>query len=1115
MRKLVELPIRVLLMLMVALIVLLAFSLIIYSGIQQRTDEINHAKQEVQSLAVLVEVQQQWLVTSAEQLMHALGSMPDLHSRNTPRVEAALAEAVRLNPQYTTIFITDRDGDIWASALPTKGKAISDRESFNKALSLGHFTAGQYKKGQYSGKQVLSFYYPYKNGKGEIIGVIILGLDLGYHKKLMENITWPNNTSYVLLDHDGVVLGMGFDKYIGERFDEKIIDQMKTGPAAGTSTGKTRDGLTRITAYRRLTLKGENDPYMYIRVGIPYDLVMANANMTLLKNLSIVIIMLSIMLYVAWIIGKRSIADRISLLKTHSGRLSAGDVTGRVSDLIKGGELGELALTFDRMADGIATREAALRQSEHRYRTLFEQSPDGIVIVDLSFRIVQFNDVACRQLGYTREEFSGLRISDIDPDESPSEIQGRTEKIMESGGAAFDVRHKTKLGEIRYHHVIAQPIVLAGETVLYAIWQDITDRKQAEEALARSEQRFQMAMQGANDGLWDWDLQTDEVYYSPRWKAMLGYKEEELDNTISTWKRLVHPHDQGPTLSLVRDLIERRKDTYEVEFKMLHKDGHYLDILSRATLVFGVSGEALRLVGTHVDITDRKRSEEALRQSEQFIRSILDTVDEGFIVIDRDYRIITANKAYCRQVGGCDEKIIGRHCYEISHKTDKPCYEEGEECATHLAFETGAPHAALHRHKDPNGIILYVETKAYPIKDDSGNVISVIEVINNITERHLLEEERLKTQKLESIGTLAGGIAHDFNNLLQGVFGYISMAKITHDQKEKSLAMLSQAEEALHMSVNLTTQLLTFSKGGSPLKKLIRLEPTVENSAKFALSGSHTDYRMNSAPDLWSVEADAGQLSQVIQNIVLNANEAMEGGGTVNISLENMNIPSNTNHRLPEGGRFVLIDIEDTGTGISGQDMARIFDPYFTTKQKGSGLGLATSYSIIKNHGGLIEVRSELNRGTTFSIYLPASKGAETATEQTAQTSAATKTIRVLLMDDEDVVRNVAQEMIGALGHEVESAEDGRKAIELFRQAREAGNPYDLVILDLTVKGGMGGEEAIAGIREIDPNVKAVVSSGYADNPVIADYRTYGFSAVLNKPYKIDSLKDCLSLFCR
>jgi len=284
----------------------------------------------------------------------------------------------------------------------------------------------------------------------------------------------------------------------------------------------------------------------------------------------------------------------------------------------------------------------------------------------------------------------------------------------------------------------------------------------------------------------------------------------------------------------------------------------------------------------------------------------------------------------------------------------------------------------------------------------------------------------------------------------------------------------------------------------------------IENPVKFALSGSHTDHLLDIATDLWPVEADEGQLAQVIQNIVLNAHEAMAGRGIVRVSAANANLARGTNPGLPDGGRFVRIDIQDSGIGIPEQNLAKIFDPYFTTKQRGSGLGLATSYSIIKNHGGIIEVKSGVNKGSTFSIYLPAAEHAEAAPTATT-TPVSGKKGRVLVMDDQELVLSVAKKMIVALGHEVECVSDGKEAIEVFRHARDAGTPFDLVILDLTVKGGMGGEEAITILREIDPEVLAVVSSGYADSPIVADYRAYGFAAFLNKPYKIDSLKDCLN----
>jgi PAS domain S-box-containing protein len=509
------------------------------------------------------------------------------------------------------------------------------------------------------------------------------------------------------------------------------------------------------------------------------------------------------------------------------------------------------------------------------------------------------------------------------------------------------------------------------------------------------------------------------------------------------------------------------------------------------------------------ELAERRRAQEELRARERFIRDILDTVDEGFIVVDRDLRILTANKAYCAQAAATCAEVIGRRCHEVAHRSSRPCFEAGEECAVRRAFETGKPQAAVHRHPRGDGGVLLVETKAFPIKDDAGRTTSVIETINNITEKQLLEEERLKTQKLESIGTLAGGIAHDFNNLLQGVFGFISLAKVYADRKERSLAMLEQAEKALHQSVSLTTQLLTFSKGGAPLREPIALAPVIENAVKFALSGSSTGYRLALDAGLWRVDADAGQLGQVIQIIAMNADQAMPQGGCVEVAARN--VPAD-DPDLPQGlprRNHVVVTIRDSGVGIPAPDLERIFDPYFTTKAKGSGLGLATSYSIVRNHEGRILARSAVGAGSTFSVYLPAS---EAAVEEPpgAAAVAGTRPARVLVMDDEEVIRDVARELLATLGHEVTAVERGEAAIEAYRAARDAGHPFDLVILDLTIRGGLGGVETLARLREIDPAVKALASSGYADAAVPEGFREQGFAAFLKKPYNLKQLAGAL-----
>jgi CheY-like chemotaxis protein len=328
-------------------------------------------------------------------------------------------------------------------------------------------------------------------------------------------------------------------------------------------------------------------------------------------------------------------------------------------------------------------------------------------------------------------------------------------------------------------------------------------------------------------------------------------------------------------------------------------------------------------------------------------------------------------------------------------------------------------------------------------------------------------------------------------------------------QRDKAEKMLEQAEKALSLSVNLTTQLLTFAKGGQPLKRTLAPATILENPVKFALSGSRSDFRLVVDKDLWVVDADEGQLGQVIQNLVLNASEAMPLGGTVEITARNEVIPEGGNPLVPAGGKFVRIDVKDSGAGIPGQHLARIFDPYFTTKQQGSGLGLATSYSIIRSHNGFIDVTSRLGEGSVFSVYLPASRGTVFQRPEAIAT-AGEGTGNILLMDDDGMIRDVAGQMLAALGHTVATAANGEEAIELFRRAREQGRPFDVVILDLTVKKGMGGEEAIRRLREMDPDIRAVVSSGYSDAAVLADYSSHGFSARLNKPYRLGALKDCL-----
>jgi two-component system cell cycle sensor histidine kinase/response regulator CckA len=491
--------------------------------------------------------------------------------------------------------------------------------------------------------------------------------------------------------------------------------------------------------------------------------------------------------------------------------------------------------------------------------------------------------------------------------------------------------------------------------------------------------------------------------------------------------------------------------------------------------------------------------------SKEHMDKIIDGMIDTLIVVSGDRRILLANSAALALLGYEEAELAGQPFHIVMGDGPEKCERIMGEilskgCIGNLEAE--------YRTKDGRRLSMLFSGSTMPGKHNATEIVCVAKDITKIRE---LEEELQKLRKLESVGVLAGGIAHDFNNLLQGVFGYISMAGISIDDREKALDALGKAEKALNTAVSLTGQLLTFSMGGKPVMKRIALPSLIGNSVNFSMSGSRSDSRIAIATGLWQVDADPGQIGQVIQNIVINAREAMPGGGTVEISAGNVDLSVGDNPSLPEGGKFVRISIADSGTGIPEKHRSRIFEPYYTTKPKGSGLGLATSYSIVRNHGGMIDVKSEADKGSTFSIYLPAREaGEEPQEESRADAAAPGRRGRILIMDDEALVRDVATGLVDALGHEVECAENGEVAIEKFRQARSSGKPFDVVILDLTIRGGMGGAEAIGKLREIDPDVAAIVSTGYSDNPVVSEYRSYGFSTYLNKPYTIHSLKESL-----
>lgn len=558
--------------------------------------------------------------------------------------------------------------------------------------------------------------------------------------------------------------------------------------------------------------------------------------------------------------------------------------------------------------------------------------------------------------------------------------------------------------------------------------------------------------------------------------------------------------------ALTRDVFKGESRT--LEFKMIGLKGRQLWLHTHAVPLRNEQEEIVLSLAITTDITERKLAEEALKESKRSLETLMSNLP-GMAYrcrSDRNWSMEYVSEGTAGLTGYQPADLIGnaKIAYgDLIHPDDQDAVWN----AVQQAVQRKQKFTLNYRIRTAEGAERWVWEQGQGVFSEAGDLLALEGFITDVSERRQLEEERLKTQKLESIGTLAGGIAHDFNNLLQGIFGYISMAKLTIDQKQKSLAMLEQAEKALHASVGLSNQLLTFSKGGKPVKKVTDLRPVIENAVKFALSGSRVNHTISCADDLRAVEADEGQIVQVVQNIALNADQAMPLGGRIDIAVRNVPPSQAAGLPLTAPDGLVEIVIRDQGMGIPSEHLPRIFDPYFTTKEKGSGLGLATSYSIVKNHDGMIDVASVPGKGSTLTVYLPATRAALESAAATVSARCATgRKCRVLVMDDEPIVRVVAGELLRELGHEAEFAEHGDSAIEKYRRAKDAGRPFDVVILDLTIRGGMGGEEAFRKLKEIDPGVKAVVSSGYSDDEVVATYRQHGFRSFLKKPYDMREL---------
>jgi PAS domain S-box-containing protein len=547
------------------------------------------------------------------------------------------------------------------------------------------------------------------------------------------------------------------------------------------------------------------------------------------------------------------------------------------------------------------------------------------------------------------------------------------------------------------------------------------------------------------------------------------------------------------TVGVIRDITDRKR--YESEINKYHLQLE--EMVEERTAELSRANQAL-----HLEIDDRKRSE-------KFVKGILESMEEGLMVVDRDYRIITANRAFAGRVGRPLQEIIGKQCHLIVHQCRRPCHESGERCAAKLVFESGLSREVLHQHRDQAKNHSEALIRGYPMKDSEGETTSVILIINDQTEQRRLEEQLRQAQKMEAVGTLAGGIAHDFNNILAAIIGYTQLACQDLPPESVPRQDLQESLKAASRAKDLVRQILTFSRQADQERRPLALGPIIKEGLKLLRASlpATIEIRHRIADDLGPVAADPTQIHQVLVNLCANAAQAMVGGsGNLEIILQPVEIRPEDIARLPDlqPGPHVKLTVGDDGAGISSAIAKRIFEPYFTTKEKGkgTGLGLAVVHGIVQNHRGAIEVESEPGIGSLFNIYLPVIDGEICSPELKPLQDLPTGRETILLIEDEVPLMEVIQRMLTSLGYRVIACSDSIQAVALFAGAPDE---IDLVITDMTMPK-MAGDEAAAKILSLRPTVPIILCTGYSEQMTTELAEELGIKRFVFKPVELSEL---------
>lgn len=719
------------------------------------------------------------------------------------------------------------------------------------------------------------------------------------------------------------------------------------------------------------------------------------------------------------------------------------------------------------------------------YVELLKNIPIPIIILDSKYKILGTNlpgEDLLKRLHITLLDFSNLFIEPMK--------KFLAKNLQEY---IFEKQFGNTYLELKVNR-ISEPI--NGLNLTFIVINDISEKKYLQLALEKMKEQLKLILNNMPVMIQAFDNEGNMILWNNECERITGYTREEM-LSVKNPNILLYPDYE------YRKLIEDKCKELNYEYKdmestIICKDGTEKIISWYSTSQSSpISNWSYIKFG--VDITFRKIAEKRLREKKIQLETIIKAFPDICFVLDKNGTFLDCKTKDSDNLIFPLNELIGKKVHEIYGNPTglqfKSAILKALKTKSLVVFEYELP-----LKKD----VQYFEARLIPLSDNK-----VISIVRNITKRKQSDEELLKMEKLNSIGILAGGVAHDFNNILTIILGNISLMKTYVKSDDKISKKLSDLEKTVLQAKSLTKQLLTFSKDSKPFKKVTYINDLIKETTNLALSGSNVACKMYIPSNLWPVEIDCAQMSQVISNLVINAYQAMPNGGYIFIRCRNIELSENEIVGLSPG-KYICISIKDQGCGISKDKLLKIFDPYFTTKKTGIGLGLASAYSIIKKHNGHILVKSKLDKGSVFKIYLPACEGVPIEIEE-PKYELINRENKILVMDDEIDIRKTLSAMLKHLGYKVVSCKDGVEAIELYKKAMSLGDAFDAVIMDLTIPGGMGGEETIKHLLKIDPKIKAIVSSGYSAGGVISNFKDYGFKGVINKPYTMEELSNELN----